>query len=43
MKLNRASLAALILALAMVAASAYIADHIFERMPHIEDEFALIW
>jgi hypothetical protein len=42
-KLSLASLAAVFLALAAAAASAYVSQRIFERIPHIEDEFALLW
>ena len=42
MKLSLASLAAVFLALAAAAASAYVSQRIFERIPHIEDEFALL-
>lgn len=43
MKINRTSLVALILALCAIAVSAYISENIYERLPHIEDEFAFLW
>jgi hypothetical protein len=43
MRLNWASLAAGFLVLVAVAVSATISDEIYERLPHIEDEFAILW
>jgi 4-amino-4-deoxy-L-arabinose transferase-like glycosyltransferase len=43
MRMQRASVAAGLLALAAVVASAVISERIYERLPHIEDEFAILW
>ncbi len=34
---------ALVLALAAAVAAALVADRVFERIPHLEDEFAFLW
>lgn len=43
MRLRAAPTLALLLAAASTAASIHIANAVFERMPHIEDEFANLW
>lgn len=35
--------AALLLALTAIFISIYVADRVYERMPHVEDEFANLW
>ncbi len=40
---RRADIAALALALLAGLTAALVADRVFERMPHIEDEFAFLW
>jgi 4-amino-4-deoxy-L-arabinose transferase-like glycosyltransferase len=41
--MKRADIAAFLLSLVAILASYYVADHVFERMPHIEDEMAYVW
>ncbi|MFN2147983.1 MAG: hypothetical protein ACK2T2_06290 [Anaerolineales bacterium] len=43
MKTRLPAVLALTLALLAVALSAYISSSVFERMPHLEDEFANLW
>ncbi|MFQ5615953.1 MAG: hypothetical protein ACE5GO_05780, partial [Anaerolineales bacterium] len=41
--MSRSDWIALFLSLLAVAAAYLVADRVFERMPHLEDEFAYVW
>ncbi len=43
MRRTAPDLVALLLAVAAVVAGALVADRVFERIPHLEDEFAFLW
>ncbi|MGD8760298.1 MAG: hypothetical protein PVJ07_08610, partial [Anaerolineales bacterium] len=43
MKLRRADVFGLLLALVAVLASAWVSSNIYERLPHLEDEIANLW
>lgn len=43
MKMRRVEFVALLLSLAGILAAFFVADRVFERVPHLEDEMAFVW